>query len=66
MKLYNKERKSEEITDTPNRVGKSNRIQGKDKRGKSSDSNFFEALSNQDDDEEEEKEKIPGKKNPYG
>ena len=66
MKLYNKERKSEEIADTPNRVGISNRIQGKDKRGKSSDSNFFEALSNQDDDEEEEKEKIPGKKNPYG
>jgi len=54
MKLYNKERKSEEIAETPDRVGRSNRIQGNVKKGKSSDSNSYEALSNQDDDDEEE------------
>ena len=54
MKLYNKERKSEEIAETPDRVGRSNRSQGNVKRGKSSDSNSYEALSNQDDDDEEE------------
>jgi hypothetical protein len=35
-------------------VGKSNRVQGNVKKGKSSDSNSYEALSNQDDDDEEE------------
>ena len=55
MKLYNKERKSEEIAETPNRVGNSTCSQGKDKRGKSAETNSFEALSNKDDDNEEER-----------
>ena len=56
MKLYNRERKSEEIAETPDRVGNSNRAQGKDKRGKSADTNSFEALSEEDDKDEEEHE----------
>ena len=53
MKLYNRERKSEEIAETPDRAGTSSRIQGKVKRGKSADVNSFELLSDDDDDEKE-------------
>jgi hypothetical protein len=49
MKLFNRERKREEIAETLDRVGISTRVQGKDKRGKSADTNSFKALSDKGD-----------------